>query len=83
MLTPTPKRTHPILKLIDERFKNKFVRGWVGGGRRGLIRQFHPSSIWIIIHPCIPISFNRFQFSNGKMKKSHAKLNKVLHVKFQ
>jgi hypothetical protein len=23
----TPKRTHPILKLIDERFKNKFVRG--------------------------------------------------------
>jgi len=28
---PTPKRTHPILKLIDERFKNKFVRGWVGG----------------------------------------------------
>jgi hypothetical protein len=27
---PTPKRTHPILKLIDERFKNKFVRG-VGG----------------------------------------------------
>jgi hypothetical protein len=29
---PTPKRTHPILKLIDERFKNKFVRGWVEEG---------------------------------------------------